>query len=365
MANRRCGRARHFNIDTVTVTYNTVGVLGCLCDTCSALGAPQTNALQTLTDQMPTKMNKDVRDWVVGAERALATHESGQWKKSHRTFSAWLEAEAARLGIKPRMLWRELGALRFYKSLGAVYAGLKFPDIIRGRYKPAAHHLELIEKISRSADDAVVRDLVNKAIHGQLPRSELTTLWDVYRSVDELKPRQGRDVSKSDRAARSSMLRTEPTDAGALVTLRSAGAAWLGIDKPDLYRFIIIPTGIGRQAFQLDAVVVLRAARDGPFVVHGLEVVSVHSLKDVKNRRSVVRLLAQAAKYCDCTWLVVATGRGKHGPQLEIVCHDVPARFGIAVVVENQVHVMRAPELHKSRHARELLAHLLAASTNF
>jgi hypothetical protein len=296
------------------------------------------------------------RDWVSHAKRILGVKNSDAWKATHSSFSAWLRDEAKTLEIQPSVLWRDVGAFEFYQALGSNYEGLALPRADDAAFCASPQHLELIEKLARSADRATIRELLQKAVSGGVTRSELLEQWNVYRSKGELTPRRGRGVSRKDREARAASPNLPLAEAKALLHLVQAPPDWIGSEAPESFRTFATPDlgQLSRRHF--DLIVVCKPESNQQFDVHGVEVVRASSISD-RVLRMVVNHLTYP-KLFDYAWLALAAD----GPICEGIAREIltklPNQIGL-LQVSGSVAVLRAPTRQSDAQSGQLLAKLL------
>jgi hypothetical protein len=262
------------------------------------------------------------------------------------------------------VLWRNVGALEYYTSLGSEYDGLRLPDIEVAGAMIAPQHLELIEKLSRSADRSAIRDLLREALSGRLKRSTLQERWRIYREKGRLAPRRGRGVSEKDRTTRAASPKTVAmqSEAKAILQLAQAAPDWTGCQAPTLFRVFAaaaLTRWPGRH--RVDVVALSKPAPDQPVAVHGVEIQLASSvLRGGRLHRVVERLVASSQDFDNC-WLAVATDKVLSDADVRRVLAVAPAQVGVLEIRDSVVKVLRMAPRNPDASPTQLLAELLTS----
>lgn len=303
------------------------------------------------------------QNWVSEARRIHSVKAKEGWRKTHRSFSSWLRDEATVLGVRPSVLWRNLGALEFYSSLGREFEGLRLPAIATSKSTIAPQHLEIIEKLSRTADRAVIRELLRLALEGKLTRRELQNQWRVYKKTIGLHPRRGRGVSQKDRATRTSdqsEWRPAQAEAQAIIDLIRSAPEWIGASSPDLCRAVASPRlSHGPRKQLADIVALVRSEVSEPVSVHGIEVKAAPALLTRDGLRHVVDQIATHRQLFDYCWLAVVVDHPLDNAASNRVKAALPARIGILEVCGAKPRALRHAQRNREANSTQVLAELL------
>jgi hypothetical protein len=284
--------------------------------------------------------------------RLLDAKKTAAWRETHRSFSAWLRDEAQARGVQPSVLWRNLGALEYYRSLGPQYDGLALPDVEVAGAAISPQHLELIEKLSQCADRASIRQLLLNALKGQVTRSELQAQWRIYRSM-----------STKDRATRAATsFRSRLTEAEAVLRFMGASPEWTGFSAPALYRVFVSPAlSDVPSPYRIDVVALCRPEPNQAIAVHGVEIKLASLVTKRSNLRDVADELSASRGNFDHCWLAVATEQSLRKQDAHRLLAEIPAQFGLLVISRSRIQVLRSAPRNSRAHAAQLLAEILSA----
>ena len=228
------------------------------------------------------------------------------WRQEARSFSAWLSAQAERLGLGDASLWRFLTAARNLEVIRgdlAMHLGEKseVPGIAE---MVSPESIELACKIRRFAPVDELLPLFALLLQGEVSRADLRRIWARYRDMEGKK--QPRAI---DTPLRPPPFISQQSVDGAPTAAKEMGPTWFAdlahvfgaSANPRISREFHNPRLVGsaRSAAPLaDRVLVTQDAEGDPL--------RLHALFDLKRsgRKQLIGRIQTALPYVDAVWLI-------------------------------------------------------------
>ncbi len=133
-------------------------------------------SLAAIENELLQRARAERRRWQDIAQLLMRVDNERLWEGHASSFTAWLAGMARRADLQESVFWRCLKAGRIYRELtGREDFDQDLPV--------SAESLELADKIRRHAPRAVTNDVVERALDGELSRSELREVWATYRPL--------------------------------------------------------------------------------------------------------------------------------------------------------------------------------------
>lgn len=290
--------------------------------------------------------------WGPVASELLHLEESGEWRKTHESFSFYLSDRAEKANKTKSLFWRLLSAGREYNLLRAKLdpKGRTFPPLEDPRIKASPESLELVNKISRVAPANIVESVQRKAMAGEISRRELRNFWLAYRPVLGGKTARGRDEAprydKSNWAMRRALI-----EANSLALLSKNGPGWLGANAAYVYKVVHISSDVRlRHLYPTapDAIVLLARDEKSPLEIHGV------AAGFLVGENSVLQHYEEDGTSVDFLWFVTP----KKLFEQEVA--GIPKAIGVLHAGPDTLQVVRPAEAASSdRFEREELLRVL------
>lgn len=230
------------------------------------------------------------------------------WRQEARSFSAWLSAQAERLGLGDASLWRFLTAARNLEVIRgdlAMHLGedSEAPGIAE---MVSPESIELACKIRRFAPVDELLPLFALLLQGEVSRADLRRIWARYRDMEgEKQPRA------IDTPLRPPPFISQQSVDGAPMAAKEMGPTWFAdlahvfgtSANPRISREFHNPRLVGSAGSALDApladrVLVTQEAQGDPL--------RLHALFDLKRsgRKQLIGRIQTALPYVDAVWLI-------------------------------------------------------------
>lgn len=297
------------------------------------------------------RMLKDGRlSWGQTGLLLMQVDATDYWQREARSFTAWVKRLAAELQIQPSVLWRCLGASKFYQGLRSRFDGLVLPPLEDLATRTGPEHLELIHKIALAAPRSLTRSLLKHAIAGKTHRATLRKLWRLYEPAREgvtLRGRRPAGTKRESIPAMPMVERAKAFEAHALHILSVADPAWMDVPNPSFFRIfarttILLPvpfkTGSSsHKNYQPDLIAVVQGDSASAPDFHAVEVKLAYHPD-----RWPGATAALMTPYFDFLWLALA--EASEGSDTAAALKNLPRHFGILVVGPKNVRVLRAAQ---------------------
>jgi hypothetical protein len=309
---------------------------------------------KTLTNDVAALLEGNARSWPETSSVLDRVERTRYWEGRAQSFSEWIALVAHRGGTNESILWRYLGAGRYYRKLrkSLKRRGIVCPPLERLPETISPENLEILAKIERVMPKRAFEEVGERVLGRSITRDELRELWATYRPVLTGRTARGRGTATP---------RIDPKDAGqlaqqkkaaTLTMLMSAKPTWTGIDDPYFYyamRDVAIPAA-GPKKYAFDMLALVRKIEDSPIMMIGVEVSTAITSE-------VVYKLGNLAPYCNRLWLGLVTEVKSH----EVA--DVPKYMGILRSDGTSPMVLRpaeeSPGFKTGEMAKELLPRIL------
>lgn len=285
-------------------------------------------------------------DWGKLALLLLEIDKSDSWRPAYRSLTAFIRAAAQAMDVQESVLWRLLGAARYYVSLGPAYDSLALPPLVEAAKSAGPEQLELIEKIARVAPRRVVGELLSRALSGDLPRDQIRRAWQLYRPATEGNTARGAALRGQIAARRARSPSRDLVGRGsALFALIQASAEWTGVKNASSYKTFgdpllpPYPNGAGRAL--PDILAVVRPAGESDCQFHFVDFVGKHLAQP---GRVLASRYDDWLPFADFIW-VLSESDSKE------IAIGLPAYVGILQFRGKTAHVVR-PATHDPRSGR-------------
>jgi hypothetical protein len=130
--------------------------------------------LAAIEAQLIEQARAERRRWQDIAALLMRVEQEKLWEGHTASFTAWVEGIARRADFQQSVFWRCLKA-------GRIYLELTGRDELDAQTNVSPEALELADKIRRHAPKAVVTEVLDRTLDGELSRTELRDLWATYR----------------------------------------------------------------------------------------------------------------------------------------------------------------------------------------
>ncbi len=185
------------------------------------------SSLKEIQEELHELLGRGGRTWVRVYELISRVHREKLYEPEHKSFSAWLRAEAKREGVAESILWHRKSAGDFYTEWAEGKAGA--PALAEGKGL-SEENLNLVRKIAKAAPERA-NVLMGKMIENGLSTKDLRREWREMRPTAKRAPEEAADTGQitpmsTARASRSG-LSVSCADADAfeavLAAIRAAG----------------------------------------------------------------------------------------------------------------------------------------------
>ena len=175
--------------------------------------------------------NKVQRSWAEDAAWLLTIDATGEWRKTHRSFSLFLGDLARQRREARSSLWRRVAAGEYYESLRRDLdpKGALYPPLTSGSVYVSPESLELLRKLSRIAPRDLLTKIQRGAIAGRSHEGNFAIcgkLTGPYLAGRTARGRGERPTPEYD--ANDGVMRRARAEADALTPIVRGGAEWLG-----------------------------------------------------------------------------------------------------------------------------------------
>jgi hypothetical protein len=133
-------------------------------------------SLAAIETELLQRARAERRRWQDIAQLLMRVENERLWENHASSFTAWLAGMARRADLQESVFWRCLKAGRIYRELTG-------REDFEQDLAVSAESLELADKIRRHAPRAVTTQVVERALEGDLSRSELREVWATYRPL--------------------------------------------------------------------------------------------------------------------------------------------------------------------------------------
>lgn len=240
--------------------------------------------------------------WLAIGTWLILAAQNKTWSESERSYTAWVSAQARRLGLSEASLWRYATATRSLDAIrfDIIKAGHRCPDLVELQDVVSPESVELATKIRRysSPEDGVT--IFRRLIVGEVSRAELRKIWAGCRATHSMaKTRRAEDLQGSDAAFDGSQripARPQPIPDGLLAGLLRE--AYCDSHWPTICCEVKAPRAQPSPERFADHVVVLQERPDSPLQLHGFV-----ELKAGQEREVLAHLSAAAERF-DAVWLI-------------------------------------------------------------
>lgn len=128
--------------------------------------------LEQIHDELHELLGRGERTWVRVYELIAQVHREELYKPEHKSFSAWMKAEAAREGVAESLLWHRKSAGDFYSAWSK---GKDVPPLAEGS-RLSENNLNLVRKIAK-VDSSRGDELMMSMVDTGLSTKELGREW--------------------------------------------------------------------------------------------------------------------------------------------------------------------------------------------
>jgi hypothetical protein len=266
------------------------------------------------------------------------TDANGDWSRSASTFSDWMGAEAQKLGLGASNLWRYLASVRYYETLRRRLsgAGFKIPRLLDLPSSVSPENLEILSKLERAMPAVNFNELASDVLAGQVTRAKLRDTWLAFRPALGGRTARGKGAQAPTIDPRDPDQHSSVLEALVYTALSNYGPSWTGAPNPAIYQLItnVVPEPNSQTESRttLDLVAVIQEVKDGPILLHGVEIRGNNLVARVP------RMLQAQSLYCHSMWLAVP----KVSPELDALA--IPAKFGLLVTANEKIQVVRKAE---------------------
>lgn len=134
--------------------------------------------LEEIQEELHELLGSGGRTWVRVYELISRVHREKLYKPEHKSFSAWLKAEAAREGVAESILWHRKSAGDFYTKWAE---GKDAPTLAEGDGL-SEENLNLVRKIAKAAPERA-DELMGEMVGNGLSTKELRREWRGMRAT--------------------------------------------------------------------------------------------------------------------------------------------------------------------------------------
>lgn len=137
------------------------------------------SGLEEIQDELHELLGRGGRTWVRVYELISRVHREKLYKPEHKSFSAWLKAEAAREGVAESILWHRKSAGDFYAKWAA---GRPDAPTLAAGEGLSEENLNLVRKIAKAAPERA-DELMGEMVGNGLSTKELRREWREMRAA--------------------------------------------------------------------------------------------------------------------------------------------------------------------------------------
>ncbi len=192
----------------------------------SNISNSNSNKLEEIQEELHELLGRGGRTWVRVYELISRVHREKLYRPEHKSFSAWLRAEAEREGVAESILWHRKSAGDFYTKWAEGRAGA--PTLAEGEGL-SEENLNLVRKIAKAAPERA-DVLMGEMVENGLSTKDLRREWREARAPGPAareKAAEEREAPTPAAHASRSGLSVSCADAGAfeavLAAIRAAG----------------------------------------------------------------------------------------------------------------------------------------------
>lgn len=139
------------------------------------------SGLEEIQEELHELLGRGGRTWVRVYELISRVHREKLYKPEHKSFSAWIKAEAAREGVAESILWHRKSAGDFYAKWAEGRPDV--PTLAAGDGL-SEENLNLVRKIAKAAPDRA-DELMGEMVGGGLSTKELRREWREVRATGD------------------------------------------------------------------------------------------------------------------------------------------------------------------------------------
>ncbi len=182
--------------------------------------------------------SSSIQKWGVMADYLIEIEQYLD-RTQRQSMTGWINDYAEKNGKQRSSIWRLLTAGKYYRYLRGKFErkGLVLPDLTDSELMASPESLEVLKKISRT-EPPKLEEIEEQTLLGKLSRKELRALWETYRPVLGKETARGRNQPEPRYRRHDERMRTAHATAGVIDAIRKSGAAWLGTDKPYIYKVL-------------------------------------------------------------------------------------------------------------------------------
>jgi hypothetical protein len=179
-----------------------------------------------------------IQKWGVMADYLIEIEQYLEWTQ-RQSMTSWINDYAEKNNKQPSSIWRLLTAGKYYRELRGRFEvkGILLPALTEPELMASPESLEILKKIGRT-EPPQLEEIEEQTLLGKLSRKELRALWETYRPVLGKRTARGRNQPEPRYRRHDEQMRTAHVKAGAIDAIRKSGTAWLGADKPYIYKVL-------------------------------------------------------------------------------------------------------------------------------